>query len=202
MSDRFAKRCIVLLLALVCTTIARAAVEPGQAAPDFTLTDLAGQRVTLSAYLGKTVVLEWTNPNCPFVRKHYVSGNMQALQRADAAKTVWLAINSTSPESSDHLSREALQTWVVGQQAAPAHYLLDPAGTVGRLYGAKTTPHMYVIDPQGRVAYAGAIDDRRGTSPEEVAGARNFVKAALGAVTRGEAVPQASTSPYGCSVKY
>lgn len=127
---------------------------------------------------------------------------MQGLQQADKGKIVWLAINSTSPTSSDFMSAEALKKWVAEQKSAPTHYLLDPDGTVGRLYGAKTTPHMYVINPQGRVVYAGAIDDKRSSNPDDIPGATNYVRTALGAVAKGEPVTNASTQPYGCSVKY
>ncbi len=181
---------------------AHAAAEPGQQAPDFSLRNLSGESTTLAQLKGKTVVLEWNNPNCPFVRKHYGSGNMQGLQQADKGKTIWLAINSTNPASGDFMSAEALKKWLAEQKAAPTHYLLDPDGSVGRLYGAKTTPHMFVIDPQGRVAYAGAIDDKRSTNPDDIPGATNYVKTALGALARGEPVANASTPPYGCSVKY
>lgn len=181
---------------------AHAAVEPGQKAPDFTLRDLSGDSAGLAQFKGKTVVLEWNNPNCPFVRKHYGSGNMQDLQQAGKDKTVWLTINSTNPGSGDFMSAEALKKWLAEQKAAPTHYLLDPDGSVGRLYGAKTTPHMYVINPQGRVAYAGAIDDKRSTNPDDIPGASNYVRTALGALARGEPVANASTPPYGCSVKY
>ena len=181
---------------------AHAGVEPGQQAPDFSLRNLSGDSTSLAQMKGKTIVLEWNNPNCPFVRKHYGAGNMQGLQQADKGKTIWLAINSTNPASGDFMSAEALKKWLAEQKAAPTHYLLDPDGSVGRLYGAKTTPHMFVISPQGRVVYAGAIDDKRSTNPDDISGATNYVKAALGALARGEPVTNASTPPYGCSVKY
>lgn len=181
---------------------AHAALEPGQQAPEFSLQSLSGESASLAQLKGKTIVLEWNNPNCPFVRKHYGAGNMQGLQQANRGKTIWLTINSTNPASGDFMSAEALKKWLAEQKAAPTHYLLDPDGRVGRLYGAKTTPHMYIIDPQGRVAYAGAIDDKRSTNPDDIPGATNYVKAALGALAKGEPVANASTAPYGCSVKY
>lgn len=195
-------RTLAMLAASAVIASAHAAVEPGQQAPDFSLRDLAGNRVGLAQFLGKTVVLEWNNPNCPYVQKHYGADNMQGLQQADKGKTVWLAINSTSPASGDFMNAAALTKWVAEQRSAPSHYLLDPEGTVGRLYGAKTTPHMYIINPLGRVMYAGAIDDKRSTNPADIPGATNYVRAALGALAKGEPVKQASTQPYGCSVKY
>lgn len=195
-------RTLAMLVASALLPAAHAAVEPGQQAPDFSLRDLAGNSVRLAQFAGKTIVLEWNNPNCPYVQKHYGAGNMQGLQQADKGKTVWLAINSTSPASGDFMSAAALVKWVAEQKSAPSHYLLDPEGTVGRLYGAKTTPHMYIINPQGRVMYAGAIDDKRSTNPADIPGATNYVRAALGALARGEPVKLASTQPYGCSVKY
>jgi len=195
-------RTLAMIAPLAFLPGAHAAVEPGQQAPDFSLRDLAGKSAGLAQFKGRTVVLEWNNPNCPYVQKHYGSGNMQRLQQADKGMTVWLAINSTSPASGDFMNAEALAKWVAEQKSAPTHYLLDPDGSVGRLYGAKTTPHMYIINPQGRVVYAGAIDDKRSTNPADIPGATNYLKAALGNLTKGEAVKHASTQPYGCSVKY
>jgi len=195
-------RTLVMLAASAFLAGAHAAVEPGQQAPDFSLRDLSGKVAGLAQFKGKTVVLEWNNPNCPYVQKHYGSGNMQGLQQADRGKTVWLAINSTSTASGDFMSAAALKKWVAEQKSAPTHYLLDPEGSVGRLYGAKTTPHMYIINPQGRVVYAGAIDSKRSTNPEDIPGATNYVRTALIALAKGEPVPNASTQPYGCSVKY
>jgi hypothetical protein len=195
-------RTLTMIAAAAFFASANAAVEPGQEAPDFKLRDLSGGSASLAQFKGKTVVLEWNNPNCPFVRKHYGSGNMQGLQQAGTGKTVWLAINSTSPASGDFMSAEALKKWVAEQKSAPTHYLLDPDGSVGRLYGAKTTPHMYIINPQGRVVYAGAIDDKRSSNPDDIPGATNYVRNALSALAKGEPVPNASTPPYGCSVKY
>lgn len=195
-------RSLAVLMASAFLASAYAAVEPGQQAPDFSLRDLAGKSAGLAQFRGSTVVLEWNNPNCPYVQKHYGSGNMQGLQQAGKGRTVWLAINSTNPASGDFMSAEALARWVAEQKSAPTHYLLDPDGSVGRLYGAKTTPHMYIIDPLGRVVYAGAIDDKRSTNPVDIPGATNYVRTALGSLARGEPVKHASTRPYGCSVKY
>lgn len=153
-------RTLVMLAASVFLAGARAAVEPGQQAPDFSLRDLSGKVAGLAQFKGKTVVLEWNNPNCPYVQKHYGSGNMQGLQQADRGKTVWLAINSTNAASGDFMSAAALKRWVGDQKSAPTDYLLDPDGSVGRLYGAKTTPHMYIINPQGRVVYVLGFDEQ------------------------------------------
>lgn len=176
---------------------------PGAVAPQFSLTDLAGKRVNLADFRGRFVVLEWNNPQCPFVVKHYASGNMQALQkRALADNVAWLTINSTAPSHQDFMQNEAKAAWVKQQQAAPTAVLMDTDGKVGRTYGARTTPHMYVIDPRGTLIYAGAIDDRRSANPADVKGATNHVTQALEQARAGKAVSLASTTPYGCSVKY
>ncbi|MBL8488946.1 MAG: redoxin domain-containing protein [Rhodocyclaceae bacterium] len=188
-------------IAWVWAGAAMAAAEPGQPAPDFTARNLAGEPVGLAQFRGRTVVLEWNNPNCPYVRKHYDSGNMQRLQRAKG-EVVWLAVNSTNPESGDFMGPAALARWLADGGAAPSHYLPDPDGRIGRAYGAKTTPHMYVIDGKGTLVYAGAIDDRRSANVADVPGARNHVAEALAAVAAGRPVANASTQPYGCSVKY
>lgn len=182
---------------------AHAAALPGQDAPAFALSDIGGKRVELAQFKGKYVVLEWNNPSCPFVHKHYASGNMQSLQkRFTADGVVWLTINSTATGHPEHLRPEQQAAWLKQQNAAPTTALVDGDGTVGRAYGARTTPHMFVIDPAGKVRYAGAIDDRRSTNPDDVKGANNFVALALGELRGGKAVSVASTPPYGCSVKY
>ncbi len=191
----------VAVAAWMTCAAALAAPEPGQKAPDFSARDLSGEVVSLARFQGKTVVLEWNNPNCPFVRKHYDSDNMQRLQR-EKGEVVWLAVNSTNPDSGDFMSAGALGKWLAEGKAAPSHYLLDRDGRIGRAYGAKTTPHMYVIDPKGILVYAGAIDDKRSTQVADVPTARNFVRAALGALAAGKPVADPSTAPYGCSVKY
>lgn len=175
----------------------------GQTAPDFTLTDLHGKSVTLSSLKGKFVVLEWVNPECPFVQKHYSSGNMQRLQKEATAKQVtWLSINSTRPTHSDYKTPDQMRAWTAEQKAAPTTTLLDPNGTVGKLYGARTTPHMYVIDPEGQLIYAGAIDNKRSSNPSDIDSARNYVRVALNEARAGKPVTTAATTPYGCSVKY
>ena len=179
------------------------AVVSGAAAPGFTITDTSGQAVRLSDYRGKYVVLEWTNPECPFVRKHYSSGNMQALQKEWGSRdVVWLAINSTNAGHSEFKTPREMSDWVQAQGAAPAATLLDSTSGTGRAYGAKTTPHMFVVDPAGKVVYAGAIDDKRSANPADARTAHNYVRAALTEATSGKPVSVASTTPYGCSIKY
>jgi hypothetical protein len=167
------------------------------------LTDLNGKPVKLSDYKGRHVVLEWHNPGCPFVQKHYDSGTMQGLQnKYDAADTVWLTINSTHPGHQDFLGNDKLKAYLADKKAAPDAYLPDPDGKTGVLYGAKTTPHMYIINPAGLLVYAGAIDDKRSARVDDVKTARNYVVAALDESRAGKPVSTATTTPYGCSVKY
>ncbi|HQR20990.1 MAG TPA: thioredoxin family protein [Burkholderiaceae bacterium] len=180
-----------------------AAAVPGQSAPDFRALDTSGKAVSLADFRGRTVVLEWSNPNCPFVQKHYVSGNMQALQHGTTGSgVVWLAINSTNDTHSDYMSPAKLGAWFAGQKAAPTAVLMDTKGEIGRAYGAKVTPHMYVIDPQGIVIYAGAIDDKRSANPADVKTATNYVAAALADTRAGKHVATAASNPYGCTIKY
>jgi peroxiredoxin len=179
------------------------AATPGQPAPDFTITDAAGKPVSLAAFRGKHVVLEWTNPECPFVRKHYDSANMQDLQKQYGARdVVWLAINSTSRDHSEHKTGTQMAAWMQQHGAAPKAVLIDETSTTGRAYAARTTPHMFVIDPAGTIVYAGAIDDKRSANPADAKTAKNYVRAALDASLAGKPVAVASTTPYGCSVKY
>jgi peroxiredoxin len=187
---------------LLATTAAWASAEPGQNAPTFSVKDINGKDVSLAQFKGKTVVLEWSNPNCPFVKKHYDSGNMQALQKDTDADAVWITVNSTNAKHSDYMDGKALAAWVAQGKATPDFYLADASGAMGKAYGAKTTPHMFVIDPAGKVVYNGAIDDKRSANPADVKGAQNYVRVALDAVKSGKPVATASTSPYGCSVKY
>ncbi|MBR0552402.1 redoxin domain-containing protein [Sphingomonadaceae bacterium LXI357] len=175
----------------------------GQQAQDFALTDMYGKTVKLSDYRGKTVVLEWNNPGCPFVQKHYTSGNMQKTQaaaRADGA--VWLTINSGAPGKQGHMTGTEAQSFVRKTDAKPTDYLLDPRGVVGKAYDARTTPHMYIVDASGTLVYQGGIDDRPTADVADIKGARNHVLAALDELKAGKAVSVAETRPYGCSVKY
>ncbi|NIJ19520.1 peroxiredoxin [Sphingomonas naasensis] len=193
-------------LAAVCvSSAAPLAAEPGigAAVPNFRAYDMHGKIVDLSQYRGKTVVLEWNNPGCPFVQKHYQSGNMQKSQAAAVAQgAVWLTINSGPPGKQGHMSGVEAQKFVADQHAAPSAYLLDPQGLIGKGFGAKTTPHMYVIDGDGRLAYNGAIDDKPTADKADIAGARNHVLAALGEMRAGKPVSVPESRPYGCSVKY
>lgn len=175
----------------------------GQAAPDFTLTDVAGKPVKLADFRGKHVVLEWVNPECPYVMKHYDSANMQGLQKEYTSKNVvWLSVNSTRKDHGDYKSPAVMAGWMKKTGGAPTATLMDTDGKVGRAYGARTTPHMYVIDPKGQLVYAGAIDDRRSTNPADVKTAKNYVRAAMGETLAGKAVSTATTTAYGCTVKY
>jgi peroxiredoxin len=191
------------LAAGAAVTLAHAQAVPGQAAPAFTVSDLAGKPVNLADYKGKWVVLEWTNPGCPFVQKHYGSGNMQALQKKYTGEGVaWLAINSTAPGTTDYLAPAAMASWIKQQGAAASTVLADEDGKAGRAYNARTTPQMFVIDPAGKIVYAGAIDDKRSANPADVKTATNYVSQALAEARAGKPVTVASTQPYGCSVKY
>jgi peroxiredoxin len=182
---------------------ALAQILPGQPAPTFKLEDVNGRTVSLADLRGRYVVLEWNNPNCPFVRKHYASGNMQSLQaRYGADKVAWLLVNSTAPGTEDYMDGKKLAAWLAEQKSQPTALLLDPSGEVGRAYAAKVTPQMVVIDPRGTVIYNGAIDDKRSANAADVAGARNYVSAALDEARAGKPVSVASTTPYGCTVKY
>jgi peroxiredoxin len=180
------------------------ALAVGETAPAFELKDTQGRTVKLADFKGRHVVLEWTNPGCPFVVKHYGAKNMQALQKEAKAKdVVWLSINSTARGHHDHLAPASLQDKLVKDWgAAPTAVLMDEAGTVGKAYAARTTPHMYVIDPAGKLVYAGGIDDKRSSNPADIPGARNFVRAALADSLAGRPVATPSAPPYGCSIKY
>jgi peroxiredoxin len=179
------------------------AAKVGQPAPDFGLPDLQGKAVKLSDYKGKYVVLEWTNPECPYVQRHYNSGNMPELQKEVGKQdVVWLTVNSTNQSSSEFKTAEQMQKWMGAKRAAPKATLIDKDSKVGRLYDARTTPHMYIVDPQGKLIYAGAIDDKRWASTEDTKKAKNHVRVALGEAMAGKPVSVAATSPYGCTVKY
>ncbi|GIL05587.1 MAG: thioredoxin family protein [Betaproteobacteria bacterium] len=196
-------RALALGAALLVSAPAMAQALPGQLAPAFALTDLAGKPVRLADFRGRYVVLEWTNPSCPFVQKHYVSGNLQALQkRYTAGGVAWLVVNSTAANHSEFLQAAQQAAWLDKQGAAPTATMLDPDGKVGRAYGARTTPHMYVIDPNGKLIYAGAIDDKRSANPADVKTAKNYVAQVLDEARAGKPVSTASTPAYGCSVKY
>lgn len=198
---------------LVATTVAAAlalsasaalaVATVGQPAPAFTATDTSGKAVSLADFKGQHVVLEWVNPGCPYVAKHYGSANMQGTQKEATAKgVVWLTVNSTAAEHSDYKAPAALAQWMQAQKAAATATLMDADGKVGRAYGARTTPHMYIVDPRGVLVYAGAIDNKPSSNPADVATATNHVKVAIAEALAGKPVTQATTRPYGCSVKY
>ncbi len=180
-----------------------AAIETGQRAPAFSVRDASGATRTLSEFSGRTVVLEWTNHGCPYVRKHYDAGNMQTLQRQAAEDgVVWLQIISSRPNAQGYLDAAGARARVATDNAAPAATLLDPDGVMGRAYDARVTPHMYIINPQGVIVYQGAIDDRPSARPASLEGATNYVSAALADLAAGRAVQTTDTTPYGCTVKY
>jgi peroxiredoxin len=180
-----------------------AMAKVGEPAPAFSALDIAGKTVRLGDYAGKTVVLEWTNDGCPFVGKHYNSGNMQALQQKyTAAGVVWLTIASSAPGEQGYVTPAEARADLARWHATPTDYLLDPDGDVGRLYDARATPNMVVIDPTGRIVYMGAIDDRPSTRLADAKTAHNYVVAALDAVAAGQPVAITSTRAYGCSIKY
>lgn len=197
---------IIALMGLSCFAACGAAlanISAGQPAPDFSLTDINGKAQSLSVYKDRYVVLEWFNSECPFVQKHYDSGNMQALQaRFGKQGVVWLTINSTNPDSSNY--RDARKSQDIARQwkMQSAALMLDESGKVGRLFGATATPHMWVIAPGGKVIYAGAIDNKATFRTADVQGAKNFVAAALEDSMAGRAVAVSTAPAYGCSIKY
>ena len=191
------------LSTLVLAASLHAAPAVGQSAPDFTLRDISGKAVKLSDFRGKHVVLEWTNPGCPYVRKHYDSGNMPATQKEAVGKgVVWLAINSTGKSSSEYMEPAKLVAWQNERRAQPTATLLDEEGMVGKAFGARTTPHMYIVDPQGRLIYAGGIDSIASSDAGDIKKAVNYVRQGLNEALAGKPLSAAVTRPYGCSVKY
>lgn len=172
-------------------------------APDFTLQTINGNEVSLSDFEGMPIVLEWVNFGCPFVKKHYDSGNMQMLQKKYTDKgVVWLTICSSAPGKQGHMSNDDIKEKLSEYEAKQTGYLVDAEGTVGKMYGAKTTPHMYVVDKKGILVYAGGIDDKPSTNQDDIEGAKNYVAMALDAVLEGNEVETKVSKPYGCSVKY
>ncbi|HSC00973.1 MAG TPA: redoxin domain-containing protein [Burkholderiaceae bacterium] len=189
------------LCSLALAAAGGASAQPasvGNAAPAFAAKDIAGKSVTLAEFRGKYVILEWTNPDCPYVRKHYSSGNMPATQKLAMAKgAVWLSVST-----GDTHSATELQLWQKSKSATPTATLVDPDGRIARAYGARTTPHMYIVDPQGTLIYAGAIDSKPSSNPADIQSATNYVDQALAEVMAGKPVSRAVTQAYGCSVKY
>ena len=193
----------LLPLSLAFVASAALAVSAGTAAPDFAVADATGKQVKLADYKGKFVVLEWTNPECPFVRAQYGAETMQALQKEAGGKdVVWLTINSTNKSSSEYKTGAQMSQWMKDKGAAQKAILIDSTSAAGRAYDAKTTPHMFVIDPAGKIVYAGAIDDKRSARESDRKTANNYVRAALNEAIAGKPVTTANTTPYGCSVKY
>src|SRR5260370_24916133 len=183
-------------------TVARAAGMGGPA-PDFTAVDSNGKSQRLSDYKGKYVVLEWHNQGCPYTKKHYESGNMQRLQKEWTAKgVVWLTVISSAPGTQGYVTPTQENDYVKKMNGAPTAVLMDPGGTLGHLYAAKTTPHMFIIAPEGTLIYNRAIDDHPTSDQADIAGSKNYVSAALGEALSGKPVSDAATRPYGCSVKY
>jgi peroxiredoxin len=192
-----------LVTAALAAAPAFALPQIGKAAPNFTANDVNGRVVKLSDFKGKTVVLEWNNPECPFVRKHYGSGNMQKTQAAAKKDgVVWLSINSSAEGKQGHMDGAKAKAVLAATKAQPTAYLLDPKGVIGNGYGAKTTPHMYIINRAGTLVYAGGIDDKPTPNPADINGARNHVLAALSELKAGKPVSVATSRPYGCNVKY
>jgi peroxiredoxin len=193
----------LLMMMALASGSALAVPGVGQSAPDFTLSDASGKAVKLSDFRGKHVVLEWTNPGCPYVRKHYDSGNMPATQKEAVDKgVVWLSINSTAKTSDEYFEPAKLVAWQKQRDARPTAVLLDEEGTAGKAYGARTTPHMYIVDPQGRLIYAGGIDSIPSSDPGDIRKAVNFVRQGLNEALAGKPLSAPVTRPYGCSVKY
>ena len=200
---RVAFSAILAVAAILAARSAPAAAAVGGAAPSFTLPDSDGKAHSLADFEGKVVVLEWWNPDCPFVGKHYGSGNMQKLQKEWTAKgVVWLTVSSSAAGQQGHVDGAKANALVKEKAAVPTAVLLDHDGKTGRAYGAKTTPHVFVVDGAGTLVYAGGVDDKPSTDQADIATARNHVAPALAEVTAGKPVTTASTQPYGCGVKY
>lgn len=193
-----------LIALMLCAAPALAAVQTGAQAPDVTFTDVNGTEHKISDFKGKTIVLEWNNPECPFVKKFYESGEMQRLQ-AEAIKTgaVWITVNSNKAGEQGHLADDkAAKAYMEKVKIASTTYVRDPSGDFGKTYGAKVTPHMYVIDGNGKLAYQGAIDSIKSTKAEDITKAENYLVKAMTAVKDGSKISPASTEAYGCGVKY
>src|SRR3954471_8176584 len=196
---------LTAFLTVAASTALFAADSPavGSNAPDFSLTDSKGKTQSVSQYKGKYVVLEWFNPGCPFVQKHYGSGNMQKLQAEFTGKgVVWLTIDSSAPGLEGNLTAEQANAKMTEWKTKQTAFVLDPDGKAGRSYGAKNTPHMFVINPEGKILYEGAIDSKATPNPADITTATNYLKVALDESLAGKTVSTANTKPYGCSVKY
>ena len=200
----FTAAAIAAALAFLPVTGADAKPQIGADAPGFSGDTATGDTIELRALKGKTVVLEWTNKDCPFVRKHYETGNMQSLQKESKSDhdVVWLSIISSAPGEQGYLEPDEALANIEDTKAAPDHLILDPKGEIGMAYGAVTTPHMYIIDPKGDLVFMGGIDDNSSSRHSTVKGAKNYVRAALDDMAADREIAQAVTRPYGCSVKY
>ena len=198
------KVALAVFTSLIATTVFASDVPPvGSAAPDFSLTDAQGKTHSLSEYKGKYVVLEWFNPECPFVKKHYGTSNMQNLQKQYTNKgVVWLTIDSNAPGTEGSITPEQAQKVSASWKTHQTALLLDPEGKAGRAYGAKNTPNMVIISPEGKIAYEGAIDSKASPNPADIPSSTNYVKAALDESLAGKRITTPQTKPYGCSVKY
>jgi peroxiredoxin len=198
------KTTLALFASLIATAVFAADAPPvGSAAPDFSLPDAKGDSHSLSQYKGKYVVLEWFNPECPFVKKHYGSDNMQKLQEQYTSKgVVWLTIDSNAPGTEGSITPEQAQKITASWKTHQTALLLDPEGKAGRAYGAKNTPNMVIINPEGKIAYEGAIDSKASPNPADIPSSTNYVKAALDQSLAGKPITTPQTKPYGCSVKY
>ena len=191
------------ILATTTLVWAQSKAALGQAAPNFSAKNTDGKTVSLADFKGKTVVLEWVNPGCPFVRKHYGGGNMQGTQQDALAKNVvWLAVNSTATDHHDYLAPAKLGAWMKEQKAVATHTLMDEDGKIGTAYGARTTPHMYIVDGKGILIYAGGIDSIASASAADIPKATNYVKVAISELANNKPLTNSATRPYGCSVKY
>jgi peroxiredoxin len=201
----FSALCLGAALGLALTTpnATAASATIGQPAPNFTLTGADGKTHSLADYAGKYVVLEWTNPNCPFVHKFYDSGTMQKLQKEETGKgVVWLRVNSSAEGHDGYQTAADLTAYTTEHHVNATQSLMDPDGKVGHEYGARTTPHMFVINTKGELIYAGGIDSKPSPNPEDIAGATNYVTTALDEAMAGKPVTTPTARPYGCSVKY
>ncbi len=198
---------LLLSLLVLCSVLlpgpASAALGLGQTAPDKALSDVQGKPVRLSDYRGRHVVLEWNNPGCPFVRKHYRSGNMQALQaEARGQGVVWLTVNSTADGSADFLTPQQMARWLAEQKATPSTALMDESGELGRAMGARSALHMFILNPRGALIYAGAIDSIPSAKAEDIQTATNYVRQGLKEALAGQPLSVATSRPYGCPITY
>jgi len=200
---RAATSWMIVAAALLCALPVARAARVGEHAPDFSVTDTNGKVEKLSDYAGKFVVLEWSNRGCPYTQKHYNSGNMQRLQQEWTQKgVIWLTVISSAPGKQGYVTAADENSWLKQINAAPTAVLLDPTGTLGHLYDAKTTPQLFVISPQGTLVYDGAIDDKPTTDRADIGRAKNYLSLALEEAMAGKAVSTPTSRPYGCSVKY